>query len=60
MKRINKNKKETTSKVENMSLEEKLKKLSETDRAYIQGYIDRAYIALSKEPEKNREKGASN
>ena len=35
-------KKEAVTKIEKMSVEEKLKLLSETDKAYIRGYIDRA------------------
>ena len=39
-------KKEILTMIEKMSVEEKLKLLSETDKAYIRGYIDRAVAEL--------------
>jgi hypothetical protein len=39
---------EIMRKVEKIPMEEKLKLLSATDKAYIQGYVDRAYIELQK------------
>ena len=39
-------KKNTVTELEKMSIEEKLKLLNETDKAYICGYIDRAFLGL--------------
>jgi len=38
------NKKEVMAKLEKMPVEEKLKLLSETDKAFIHGYIERALV----------------
>ena len=38
------NEKEVMAKIEAMSIEEKLKLLSETDKAYIRGFIERAVL----------------
>ena len=41
--------------IEKMSVEEKLKLLSETDKAYVRGYIERAVLELrSAEHQKRR------
>jgi len=49
-------KKNTTNK-KPLSLQEKLELLSETDLAYIRGYIDRAYAEQQKRLKHNKKPG---
>ena len=50
------NEKEAMKKTEKMSLEEKLKLLSETDKAFINGYIERALRGFKSAQRQKRRK----
>ena len=53
--------KEVMANIENMPIEEKLKLLTETDKAYIRGYIDRAFLEQrAKSPNKNEKAKGTN
>ena len=53
--------KEVMSILEKIGMEDKLKLLSETDKAYVRGYIDRAFLEQrAKSPNKNEKAKGTN